>query len=214
MGAGTGGTGALEVLVVRVQVLVVRVQVLVVRVLVQMVVVEVVVRVQVQVWCGFRCRCGAGAGARAGGARWCRCWWCGLVVVHVLVVRGGSSAGGALQVLVVRGGAGAGGAGWCGCRCLWCGCRCLWCGCRCRWCGCWCWWCGCRCRWCGCRCIAGQSRTKVHKLEAALAGLGPEDFAAKAAVESALRRAKQGTPVARVDPDTRVAPGGMERTPQ
>ena len=39
---------------------------------------------------------------------------------------------------------------------------------------------------------------------------GPEDSAAKIEVESALRRAKQGIPVARVDPDIRVV-GARER---
>ena len=44
----------------------------------------------------------------------------------------------------------------------------------------------------------------MRSLEAALAALGPEDSFAKIEVESALRRAKQGIPVACVDPDIRV----------
>ena len=61
---------------------------------------------------------------------------------------------------------------------------------------------------CGCAGVGATPisiRQMLRKLEAALAALGLEDSAAKAGVESALRRAKQGTPVARVDPDTRVA---------
>ena len=51
----------------------------------------------------------------------------------------------------------------------------------------------------------GQSQTKVRSLEAALAALGPEESVAKAEVESALQRAKQGSRVTRLDPDTKVA---------
>ena len=49
-----------------------------------------------------------------------------------------------------------------------------------------------------------ESQTKVSSLEGALAALDLEDPAAKAEVESALRRAKQGSPVARLDPDTKA----------
>ena len=52
---------------------------------------------------------------------------------------------------------------------------------------------------------AGQTQTKVRSLEAALAALGPEESVAKAEVESALQRAKQGSRVTRLDPDTKVA---------
>ena len=50
--------------------------------------------------------------------------------------------------------------------------------------------------------VTSSSQTKVRSLEAAL---GPDDLTTKAEVETALRRAKQGGVVTRVDPDTRVA---------
>ena len=53
--------------------------------------------------------------------------------------------------------------------------------------------------------VTSSSQSKVRSLEAALAALGPDDSTTKAEVEAALRRAKQGGVVTRVDPDTRVA---------
>ena len=66
-----------------------------------------------------------------------------------------------------------------------------------------------------------EARTDRHsvsdegeQLEAALAALGLEDPAAKVEVESALRRAKQGSPVASLDPDTKSSrsDGGFRRS--